>query len=213
LKLNPTFDQGALRENGNRSSKLKAAHLMALSALMLASCQTPKTLGPSSNMPGVHSSLFAHVEKTPLANSIDLVSSTQLSWEGRVLIEVDSTPPNKLSAPFALEISGGNGALRLLGPLGSTSALLSWGSNWATLESSQLKPQEQHFSSLSELMQHWLGSPIELEEILPGLLGQEHVHAGWRFEDNQGRIKVAQRQFPPPAVNIKLILDESPPGL
>jgi len=141
-----------------------------------------------------------------LASGSNLV---HLSWEGRVVIEVESNPPTKLSGPFALDTSGEEGTLRLMGPLGSTAALLTWGQNWATLQSSQINPKEQHFSSLSELMQHWLGSPIELEELMPGLLGQESTHAGWRFENNKGRIKMAQRLFPAPAVNIKLILDEA----
>jgi len=189
--------------------KLKRSHLLALSVLTLSACQTPKF--QSTPEPGNSSPVASTwVQKPP---PLDRLATTptleRLAWEGRVQIEVDTAPLTKLSGPFALEMSGDQGSLRLMGPLGSTAALLTWGKNWATLQSSQLKPKEQHFSSLSDLMQNWLGSPIELEELMPGLLGQESTHAGWRFESNMGRTKVAQRLFPAPAVNIKLILDET----
>jgi len=185
----------------------KVSRLMALSALLLVACQTPNpsnmTMGPPPEV-----SMSAWGVKPLPKKSETAPLSDHLLWEGRVVIDVQSQPPTQLSGPFTLEMTPESGSLRLSGPLGSTAALLSWGTNWASIQSSQLKPKEQHFTSLSELTQHWLGSPIDLEELMPGLMGQENTHAGWLFGDNSGRVKMAQRHFPAPAVSIKLILDD-----
>lgn len=182
---------------------------MALSALMLCACQSP-SFAPKT--PDALSDTQLSSWVTPRSNSPSDVPAlpNHLTWEGRVVIDVESTPPSRLTGPFALEMIGDSGTLRLYGPLGSTAALLSWGKNWATLQSSQLKPKEQNFSSLGELMQYWIGTPIELEDLMPGLLGQQNAQAGWQFADNRGKVKTAQRLFPAPSVSIKLILDDPP---
>ncbi len=195
---------------------LKLLGSVTLFGSMLCACQTTGVL--SSHEPKDWPALKTSV-------------SHRLHLEGRLLIEVDSTrssasssasssaqrpppSPKRINAAFELDSQDQRGELRLLGPLGTTSALISWSENQAQLQSPELTPPVQSYPNLSLLAQHWLGVDLPLANILDWLEGREQSVEGWHFSQTSQLIKTVQRTGPigsSPHVSLKLILNEPTP--
>ena len=181
---------------------------LVLCTCMLCACQT--------TMP--HQPHQPHQPLGPdLLNIRTLRSSSQAPeahLEGRLLIEIGSSPAKRISSSFELDTDGANGELRLLGPLGTTSALITWNPAQAQLQSTELNPPLRHYPSLSMLMKQWLGTELPLQAILRWLQGQDERIPGWQLLDSGNNTKVAVRasvQGQEPSVSIKLMLNEAAP--
>lgn len=196
--------------------------LVLLCCLFLSSCQSTRSPWPQK----------------PLVVGSDVQTpSTPLHWEGRLLIEitgqaksnananapqsmphsaVSNTPiTQRINAPFELDLQDNQwGELRILGPLGTTSALIQWGPEHARLQSAELSPPQQLYANLSHLVHHWLGAQLPLENMFRWLSGQEVHMEGWEFTALSSTIKTMRgRGLDPdaPWVNLKMILNEPSP--
>ena len=166
---------------------------LVLCTCMLCACQTTmphQPLGPD------------------LLNIRTLRSSSQAPeahLEGRLLIEIGSSPAKRISSSFELDTDGA---------LGTTSALITWNPAQAQLQSTELNPPLRHYPSLSMLMKQWLGTELPLQAILRWLQGQDERIPGWQLLDSGNNTKVAVRasaQGQEPSVSIKLMLNEAAP--
>jgi outer membrane biogenesis lipoprotein LolB len=169
---------------------------------MLSACQTPMPRHPL----GSDVLIPSHLRSSSQPQGAHL--------EGRLLIEIGSSPAQRISSSFELDTDGASGELRLLGPLGTTSALITWNPAQAQLQSSELNPPLRHYPSLSMLMKQWLGTELPLQAILLWLQGQDERIPGWQLLDSGNNTKVAVRasaQGPEPSVSIKLMLNEASP--
>ena len=167
----------------------QTALTLVFCTFMLCACQTPgtKTQHQTTPTPGSH-------------------------FEGRLLIEIQSTPAKRISASFELDTDVNSGELRLLGPFGTTSALITWSQASALLQSNDMSPPTRLYPSLSALVQQWLGTELPLQNILRWLEGQDEQIPGWQLMDLGGNTKVALKLSGPqsePAVSIKMILNEA----
>ena len=202
--------------------------LVIIYLLVLPSCQ-------SQRPPSVSKPLAGLGELSELKGATAI--STQLHLEGRLLIEIThqaleapnafkssseaksliSSNTKRINAPFELELQNGvYGELRLLGPLGTTSALINWSPEHAQLQSSELKPATQLYSNLSLLVNHWLGADLPLENMFDWLNGHEVKIDGWEFSSVSPTIKTIQgkgKDTGPnaPWVSLKMILNEPAP--
>ncbi len=172
---------------------------LMLCALALSACQTPRSYQP----------LSMRERNTPI-----LVSGHPLHLEGRLLIEIESTPAKRISTAFELDADPLSGELRLLGPLGTTSALISWTEHQAQLQSAELSPPTRLYPNLSNLTQQWLGTDLPLQSILRWLNGQDEDVIGWQLQTGDKNTKIAERartSSGEPFVRIKMILNETSP--
>lgn len=127
-------------------------------------------------------------------------------WAGRIAVQIQSQPPQSLSAAFELQGSATQGALQLLSPIGSTLAQLHW-----TSETAQLSQGAREWSgaSLDELTTQLMGTALPLAALFDWLAGQATIPAGWQVDLSQwakGRIQ-AERQSPAPVVQLKVLLE------
>jgi len=127
-------------------------------------------------------------------------------WAGRVGLQIQSQPPQSLSAAFELQGSADHGELLLLSPVGSTLAQLNW-----TPQAAELIQGGRHWTSsnLDELTTQLAGTPLPLSALFDWLSGQATTPSGWQVDLSQwmqGRIQ-AERQSPAPTVQLKLLLD------
>lgn len=203
---------------------LRAVLATLVLMLLVSGCQSPKP-------PSFMSEKRAHAQTSEAVNRFHL--------EGRLFIEVThsesepvldprqtnhSTGYNKtlspqrtqrINAPFELDLEENVfGELRLLGPLGTTSALITWSPEHAQLQSTELDPPLQWFPNLALLVHHWLKADLPLEHILRWLEGQDTKLEGWQFSSPTPSIKTVQgKGLEPwaPQVNLKLILNEPSP--
>ena len=132
--------------------------------------------------------------------------TNQAHWQGRLSVTVQSTPPSRVQAGFALEGSALQGTLNLYSPLGTTVAALAWQPGEAQLH------QGSHpvtYGSLAELTQDALGSPLPVEALFDWLQGVATPVAGWQVDVSQlGQGKLmARRTEPQPLVVLRLQLD------
>ena len=205
--------------------------LVIVSLLVLPSCQSQRP--PSVSKPLAGPAGLGELSELKGATAI----STQLHLEGRLLIEIThqaleapnafkssseaksliSSNTKRINAPFELELQNGVfGELRLLGPLGTTSALINWSPEHAQLQSSELKPATQLYKNLSLLVNHWLGADLPLENMFDWLNGHEVKIDGWEFSSVSPTIKTIQgkgKDTGPnaPWVSLKMILNEPAP--
>jgi outer membrane biogenesis lipoprotein LolB len=173
--------------------------IFMLCALTLSACQTPRVYSPQS----------LRESSMPIS-----LSGHALHLEGRLIIEIESKPAKRISAAFELDADPLNGELRLLGPLGTTSALISWTEHQAQLQSTELSPPTRLYANLSNLTQQWLGADLPLQSILRWLNGQDEEVMGWQFQTRDKNTKIAQRAHTPsgePFVRIQMILNETSP--
>ena len=128
------------------------------------------------------------------------------SWAGRLALRVESDQAQSFSAGFELKGSALAGALSLFSPLGATVARMEWtpGEAWLRSEGKVLL-----FDSLDALTKHATGTELPVAGMFRWLAGEDAETAGWQADLRQlasGRL-VARRNLPPPAVEIRLVLD------
>lgn len=124
-------------------------------------------------------------------------------WSGRLALQVEDAASQSFSAGFELQGQPDQGQLTLLNPLGNVMASLEWTPASAVLISGQ---QRRESSSLDELVQELLGSPVPVAALFEWLQGRNVQAAGWQvdlstFED--GRL-LAQRVSPPPQATLRV---------
>ena len=149
-----------------------------------------------------------HPERTLQTSTLSTPNQpSELHWSGRMQIDVKGVRTLHITNDFELDVSDQEGELRILGPLGSTLAVITWGTPEmpATLESPQMSPRVQSFDNLDSLMSHWLGTPIPSRTLLGWLQGQAVSEPGWEFSHTSNAVFVAHRFEPEPAVDFKII--------
>jgi len=125
---------------------------------------------------------------------------------GRLALRVDATPPQSFSAAFELRGRAQEGELSLLTPLGSTAARLAWAPGSATLRSGN---DTRSFDSLDALAESATGTALPVAALFDWLAGTATPVSGWEADLSQldqGRL-VARRVAPPPAAELRLVLD------
>lgn len=127
-------------------------------------------------------------------------------WQGRLSIQVGSTPAQSLTAVFELQGNAQAGNLTLVSPLGTTIANMQW-----TAQSAQLRAngESREFVSLDALVRHITGTDLPIDSLFAWLNGSPAPALGWRADlhdlDN-GRLS-AQRFTPYTPATLKIILD------
>ncbi len=156
---------------------------LVISAVWLAGCSTP-SLRPTAS-----------------------TSAAATFWSGRLVLEIDHSPPQNLSAQFELLGSEQQGELLLLSPLGTSLGRLRWQPGLA-----QLDRGDQHWQgeSVQELTEQLTGTAMPLGALFEWLDGRARSEAGWQVNLEQlqslGRL-TAERQQPEPQARLKLQLD------
>jgi outer membrane lipoprotein LolB len=148
-----------------------------LATILLAACAQPLRQHDASALAGSH-------------------------WNGRFALTVQSEPAQSTSASFELSGSPSHGELRLVSPLGTTLAVLTWTPSKATLSQSSL---EQTSDSLDELVAQATGTEIPVRALFDWLNGIPTEAPGWQVDLTQlpeGRLQV--RRLTPPTVDLRL---------
>lgn len=128
-------------------------------------------------------------------------------WTGRLAVSVQSDPPQQWHALFELQGSARSGELRLLTPVGSQFAHLSWTPDQALLEFGQ---ERQTAATVEELMLRLTGAPMPVDALFDWLQGQPVAHGNWLPDLSgltQGRIN-ARRIQPEPSALLRIVLDQ-----
>jgi outer membrane lipoprotein LolB len=144
-------------------------------------------------------------------------------FSGRLVVQVESTPPRRISAEFDLSGDAGQGRLELNGPLGVIVARAQWRPGQATLETSAGR---QSFADSTALVDAALGEAVPVFALFDWLRGRPWPAAestalaqsgsgfeqlGWRIDlgqFEQGRV-VAIRHSPP-IVTLRVFLEPRP---
>lgn len=166
-----------------RAGRARGPVLVALLLVgcLLASCANPpRASGPAG----------AHPER----------------WSGRLAVLVASDPPQQFHAGFDLAGTPQVGQLDLTSPLGSTLAVLQWAPGQALLRHGD---QVLHYDSLGALATAATGTDVPVRALFAWLHGTPERVAGWQADLSQlqqGRV-TARRDAPPPAAELRVILD------
>lgn len=131
---------------------------------------------------------------------------TVTHWSGRLALRVDSDQVQSFSAGFELKGDARTGQLSLYSPLGATMAQLVWAPGDARL---RWDGKERGFDSLDALTRQATGTELPVASIFQWLAGENAETAGWQAdlrELSKGRL-VARRSAPPPAVEMRLVLE------
>jgi outer membrane lipoprotein LolB len=128
-------------------------------------------------------------------------------WQGRLVVMVDSVPPQSWSADFELLGSADQGRLKLTGALGLQLADLVWSSLGVQL---QTQGETRRFATLSELSSQMTPHALPVESLFGWLHGQASDVPGWQVQQlsNQQtgtRLLIARRTDPAPAAELRLI--------
>lgn len=133
-------------------------------------------------------------------------NSAQALWQGRLAVNIASSPAQAFSANFVLEGSPNEGALELSSLLGMRVAALRWSPQAATLQT----PQERlQFESVDAMVAHSLGTALPMAALFGWLQGDAFAPPGWEVDLQDlpaGRLR-ARRLAPTPAADIKIILE------
>lgn len=127
-------------------------------------------------------------------------------WQGRLSIQVESTPSKSLTALFDLQGNTQSGSLTLDSPLGTTMASLQWTTQSARL---QANGESREFSSLDALVRHVTGTDLPVDSLFSWLQGIPAPALGWQANLRDlgiGRLS-AQRSAPYAPAALKIILD------
>lgn len=125
-------------------------------------------------------------------------------WSGRLALQVESEPPQSLSAGFDLSGSPEAGELVLTSPLGTTLATVRWRTGWAEL---QQGTQVTRRDSLSALTAERGGAALPVAALFAWLRGTPEQADGWVVDLSRhasGRI-TAQRQQPAPTAELRIV--------
>lgn len=130
-------------------------------------------------------------------------------WTGRLSVRVEASPaqgPQAFSSSFELQGGPGQGQLLFFTPLGSTAAAIAWSPQQAHMQSGT----ETHvFSSITELIERVLGTPVPVAALFAWLAGEPLSLDGWQVDQSQfadGKI-TARRTSPSPSAEIRVVLE------
>jgi outer membrane lipoprotein LolB len=127
-------------------------------------------------------------------------------WSGRLALQVQSEPPQSLSAAFELKGTAAAGELRLSTPLGTTLLSARWSAVEALLEAGN---EVRRFPDIDTLLLQATGASVPVSALFDWLKGTPSQADGWtadlsRYAD--GRI-MARRESPAPAGQLRIVLD------
>lgn len=151
---------------------------LAWLGLSLVGCATPRT--PTGNTPN--------------------------AWSGRLALQVQSDPPQSLSAGFELQGSAAEGEMQLFSPIGTTLARLVWSAQGARLEQGGQQTQDTDLPTLSQKL---TGTALPIAALFEWLAGRPGDAQGWQADlsgHDQGRL-VARRLTPAPEAVLRILLD------
>lgn len=157
--------------------------LWVVLALALAACATPHS--PS-----------------PIPRAAD-----PWSWSGRLALNIDSTPPQAISAGFELKVQPPVGELHLLSPLGTTLATLQWMPGQALLEQGGQRWQD---SSPDALLTRLTGVAVPMAALIDWLQARPTAVEGWQADLSQmasGKLTVQSTRAEMPRVTLRLVLE------
>lgn len=130
-------------------------------------------------------------------------------WSGRLSLQIQSDPPQSLSAAFELKGAPDRGQLRLSTPLGTTLLSASWSPLEALLEAEN---QTRRFPNIDTLLLQATGASVPVPALFQWLRGRPSEAAGWTADLSRhadGRI-TAGRSLPAPAAQLRIVLDAAP---
>ncbi len=130
-------------------------------------------------------------------------------WSGRLSLQVQSAPPQSLSAAFELKGAPEQGELRLHTPLGTTLLSARWSPTEAVLEAEN---QTRRFPDIQTLLLQATGADVPVTALFEWLKGRPSQADGWAADLTRhadGRI-TASRSLPAPAAQLRIILDAVP---
>ena len=127
-------------------------------------------------------------------------------WSGRLALRVEADQQQSFSAGFELKGNAQAGELSLYSPLGATLAQLVWAPGDARL---RWDGKERSFDSLAALTLHATGTELPVASMFQWLAGENAEAAGWQADlrELSNRRLVARRSTPPPAVEMRLVLE------
>ena len=137
----------------------------------------------------------------PLAHSPDAQT-----WQGRLSVNVQTSPTTSMSASFALQGQAQRGSLSLYSPLGTTLAVLDWTATAAHLHQGT---KQQRFDSLEVLTEQATGAALPVAALFDWLQGTPSPAPGWQVDLSalaQGSVS-ARRYQPTPEVTLRIKLD------
>lgn len=126
-------------------------------------------------------------------------------WSGRMALQVQTEPPQSVSASFELTGHSQAGELRIHSPLGQNLARLVWRPGQALLQKGD---ESLVRASLTQLVQELTGTDLPVTALFDWLSGTQAPVQGWQVDLSQyagGRI-TAQRLDAPQAT-LRVVLD------
>lgn len=128
-------------------------------------------------------------------------------WQGRMALNIDSLPPQRWHAGFALMGNATNGELHVLSPLGSVLAKAQWQAGGATL---LRDGQTERFASTDAMTLALTGAAIPFSALFAWLKGDDTPIDGWSLRRPSTRLLVAERNAPTPSVSLRVVLNAQP---
>ena len=128
------------------------------------------------------------------------------SWNGRLALNVDSSPPQSYTAGFDLRGTPQAGELLLATPLGSTLATITWGPDFAKMTQGSQITQRR---SLAELSADMGGTEVPVAALFAWLKGEPALVTGWQADLSrhaEGRV-TAKRTTPLPTAELRLVFE------
>jgi outer membrane lipoprotein LolB len=131
-------------------------------------------------------------------------------WSGRLSLQVQTDPPQSLTAGFELKGSPVSGELVLNSPLGNTLLAARWSPLETVLYSSG---QTRSFSSIDALIEQSTGAALPVAALFDWVGGKATSLNGWTADlqrQAEGRIS-ARRSSPLPQAELRIVLDKPIP--
>lgn len=131
---------------------------------------------------------------------------SDMQWNGRLALKVQSTPSQAFSADF--ELGGGpyTGLLVFFTPLGTTAARLQWAPGAATLVADG---ETRQFDSLAALAREATGAELPIAALFDWLQGRATAIPGWTVDLSalqQGRLQAVRATEALPRVELRIVL-------
>jgi outer membrane lipoprotein LolB len=126
-------------------------------------------------------------------------------WSGRLVMTVQSDPPQSFSAGFDLIGSAQAGELQLTSPLGTSLASVVWRPGSAEMRQGG---EVRRRGSLDELTAELSGTPVPVAALFGWLRGHADEVPGWQADlsrQPEGRI-TARRFAPQPAAELRVVV-------
>ena len=125
-------------------------------------------------------------------------------WTGRLALQIDSNPPQRLNGGFELQGNPERGELRLFTPLGQTVASASWDRRHAILTRGD---ETRRYADTDSLTTELTGTALPLPALFAWLRGQTADIPGWTADlsrHHEGRLSALRLQ-PQPSVQLRLV--------